>query len=89
MTSATNPKRQVRSGAAIVDDIPVNCRLADDLLWGVDSIADEIGRTPRQVYYLLEGGQLPAQKIGGRWCASRARLRKFFEGSAVESAPTA
>jgi hypothetical protein len=31
---------------------------------------------------LLTTGNLPARKIGGRWCASRSRLRQFF-GEAV------
>lgn len=52
--------------------------LAGDLIWGVAGIGKEIDRTERQAFYLLETGKLPAAKIGGRWCASRAGLRKFF-----------
>ena len=51
----------------------------NELLWGVDAIAQEIGREPRQVYHLLSTGELPdAKKVGGRWVAPRDRLRAFF-----------
>jgi hypothetical protein len=52
--------------------------LADDLLWGVKAISDEINRSERQTFHLLENGHLPAKKKGGRWCASRAGLRRHF-----------
>jgi hypothetical protein len=52
--------------------------LADDLLWGVKPISEEINRNERQTFHLLENGRLPAKKIGGRWCASRIGLRRHF-----------
>jgi hypothetical protein len=52
--------------------------LADDLIWGVTAIAREINRNNRQTFHLLENRRVPASKIGGRWCASRAGLRNFF-----------
>jgi hypothetical protein len=52
--------------------------LAGDLIWGVAGIGREIGRNARQTFHLLENGRLPAKKVGGRWCASRAGLQKFF-----------
>jgi hypothetical protein len=52
--------------------------LGSDLVWGVTSIAKEINRNPRQTFHLLENGRLPAKKVGGRWCASRTGLQKFF-----------
>jgi hypothetical protein len=52
--------------------------LSDDLIWGGANIGQEIKRTKRQAFHLLENGRLPARKIGGRWCASRAGLRQFF-----------
>jgi hypothetical protein len=55
--------------------------LNGDLLWGVQSIANEIDRTERQTFHLLETGRLPARKVGGRWCSTRTRLRKFFNTS--------
>jgi hypothetical protein len=52
--------------------------LNGDLIWGAQSIAKEIERTERQTYHLLETGRLPAEKVAGRWCSARSRLRKFF-----------
>lgn len=52
--------------------------LKDDILWGVKALSEEIDRTERQTFYLLETGQLPAKKVGGRWCSTRSRLREFF-----------
>jgi hypothetical protein len=45
-----------------------------DLLWGADAIAKAIGRTERMTFHLLEKGEIPAKKVGGRWVASRAKL---------------
>ncbi|HZZ23666.1 MAG TPA: hypothetical protein VFE60_14335 [Roseiarcus sp.] len=66
----------------IVHQITVSV-LANDLVWGCKAIATEIGRTERQVFWLLESGALPSKKVGGRWCASKSALRRFF----VEAAP--
>jgi hypothetical protein len=52
--------------------------LKDDILWGAQNIAKEIDRTERQTFHLLETGQLPARNVGNRWCATRTRLREFF-----------
>jgi hypothetical protein len=52
--------------------------LADDLLWGVKAISEEIKRSERQTFHLLENGHLPATKKCGRWCALRTRLRRHF-----------
>jgi hypothetical protein len=51
-----------------------------DLLWGVDAIAAEINRSPRQTYHMLAKGALPARKVGNRWVASRAKLRAYIAG---------
>jgi hypothetical protein len=56
--------------------------LAKDLLWGVKPIAAEIGRSERAVYHLLSTGQLPAKLVGGRWMASREKLRRHLLGDA-------
>ena len=58
---------------------------ATDLLWEVQEIAAEINRTPRQTYYLLAQGALPARKVGGRWVASRRNLRAHLAGEAPEA----
>jgi hypothetical protein len=57
--------------------------LANDLAWGVGEIAKAIGRDERATYHLLAGQQLPARKVGGRWCASRRRLREYLTGGAA------
>lgn len=49
-----------------------------DLIWEVAEIAKLIGRTERQTFHLLQSGQLPAKKVGGRWVAERGQLIKFF-----------
>ncbi len=49
-----------------------------DLIWGATAIAREINVTPRQAFYMLESGHLPARKVGARWCASRQALRRHF-----------
>jgi len=60
--------------------------LADELIWETGPIGEEVGLKPREAYHLLRTGALPAQKIGGRWCASRSALRKHFAAVLGESA---
>lgn len=59
-------------------DTDKDAPLGDDLIWSVKSIAQEIGRPERYVFYMVSTGQLPAAKIGGRIVASRRALRAFF-----------
>jgi hypothetical protein len=73
-----------RRGALATND---RVSLSTDLIWEVEGIAHEIGRTPRQTHYLLNQGSIPAKKLGGRWCASRKVLHDFFAAKfAVEAA---
>ena len=52
-----------------------NSALSDDLLRGVNSIANFLGQPPRTVYNLLETGQLPgAFKWASRWCLRKSTL---------------
>ena len=51
-----------------------------DLIWGAKAIGEYINANPRQTYYYLETGKLPAQKIGNLWVASRKALRRHFLG---------
>lgn len=53
--------------------------LRDDLIWGVEGIAEEIGKTQRQVFHMISIGAIPAAKVGGRIVASRSRLRAHFK----------
>jgi hypothetical protein len=52
-----------------------------DLVWGAEAIAEVIKRTRRQTFHLLESGELPAKKVGGRWVASGQKLREHFEAA--------
>jgi excisionase family DNA binding protein len=55
----------------------------DDIIWGADEIAKVI-RCPRRVaYYLLEGGRLPAKRVGRRWVARRSELVAAFSSLGV------
>jgi len=50
-----------------------------DLIWGVQAIADTIGRSYQQTYHMIASGQLPIVKqIGERYYVSRAKLIAFF-----------
>ena len=51
-----------------------------DIVWGCAAIARVIGRTERQTFHLCSKGQLPVEKIGGRWVGSRRRLRRHLTG---------
>lgn len=48
------------------------------LIWGGEQIAKVIGRPTRVTFHLLEKGELPAKKVGGRWVAERNKLLAFF-----------
>jgi hypothetical protein len=48
------------------------------ILWGAKRISAVIGLSERATFHLLEGGQLPAKKVGNRWAADRAQLLAFF-----------
>ncbi len=53
------------------------------ILWGAEAIAREIGRPVRATFRLLEAGELPARKVGGKWAADRDVLHAFFRGEAI------
>jgi hypothetical protein len=52
--------------------------LEKDLIWGIESIAKEINRSPRQAHYALTNGLIPAGQQGGLWVASRKVLREHY-----------
>ncbi|MCO6180270.1 DNA-binding protein [Ciceribacter sp. RN22] len=56
---------------------------SDDLVWGANAIARVINRTDRQTFHMLDAGELPAKKVGGRWVASRKKLLEFLIGEAA------
>ncbi|WP_420408284.1 hypothetical protein [Hoeflea sp.] len=50
-----------------------------DLVWGVQPIADIIGRSYQQTYHMIATGKLPMVKqIGERYVVSRQKLVDFF-----------
>jgi hypothetical protein len=56
--------------------------LANDVLWGVRSIAEEIGRSTQQTYYLIARGKIPVARLGHRTViASRKALRRLADNS--------
>ncbi|MBY3472070.1 helix-turn-helix domain-containing protein [Rhizobium laguerreae] len=54
-----------------------------DLIWGAEAIAKLIGRSQRATFHMLDSGELPAKKVGGRWVAERSVLIRFFNGEAA------
>ena len=57
-----------------------------DLVWGIQAIADIIGRNYQQTYHMGASGQLPVVKqLPGseRYYASRKQLIAFFMGNAA------
>ncbi|RWF41854.1 MAG: hypothetical protein EOS65_10955 [Mesorhizobium sp.] len=52
----------------------------DKIIWGAKAIGQEIDRTERQTFHLLERGLLPATKVGDQWTSTRRRLRRMFGG---------
>jgi len=54
--------------------------LADDVLWGGDAIAEYLGRTPTQIYYLASRRLIPTKKVGNKTLvASKRGLRAYFQ----------
>lgn len=49
-----------------------------ELVWGCAEIAKIIGRSARATFHMLDKGELPAKKVGGRWVVSRQKLVNFF-----------
>ncbi len=54
-----------------------------DLIWEVSEIAKLIGRSERATFHMLNKGELPARKVGGRWVAERSKLIAFFMETAA------
>ncbi|MBB3610982.1 DNA-binding protein [Rhizobium sp. BK602] len=54
-----------------------------ELVWGAEAIAKLIGRTTRATFHMLDNGELPAKKVGGRWVAERSKLIAFFMETAA------
>ena len=59
--------------------------LADDRLSGAQEIAEFLGESLRRTFYLLEKSQIPAFKLGGRWCARKSTLLAHIEKLEAEA----
>lgn len=51
------------------------------IIWGAANIATFLGLSTAAVFHLLEGGKIPARRVGRRWAADRDTLRRFFAGN--------
>lgn len=56
-------------------------RIADDLLKGAAAIADEIGETRQNVYYLAAQGLLPITRRGKILYALKSELRAAYSAN--------
>jgi hypothetical protein len=62
----------------------------DRPVWGAVAISRLINRSARQTFHLLETGELPARKVGGRWVTTQRRLHEVFDGVApINNEPAA
>jgi hypothetical protein len=55
--------------------------LAEDLLWGSQAIAVELGVSRRAAFHLLTTRAIPARKVNALWVASRSQLREHLLSS--------
>lgn len=55
--------------------------LADDLLNGVNEIAEFLGQKPRRVLYLVEQEQIPFFRLGKRIHARKSELAAVFSAA--------
>lgn len=56
--------------------------LAGDLIWHVGNIGKFLGRTPRQVYHMIEKQRLPVCRVGRTICARKSELAAFLSANA-------
>lgn len=59
--------------------MPEQSAETNQYIWGAAEIATLIGKSTRATFHLLEKGELPAKKVGGRWVTSRGQIEKHFE----------
>jgi hypothetical protein len=61
--------------------------LGGDILRGCVAIAAYIDRAPRETFYLLQGGVLPAFKQGRIWISTKTRIREYYNNARYEPRP--
>jgi hypothetical protein len=52
--------------------------LSDDLMIGVEAIAEFTGQPERRVFHMLASGQLPGFKLGSKWAARKSTLQQHI-----------
>ena len=52
--------------------------LSDDLIAGAEAAARKCGLKPRQIYHMVESGQLPCVRMGKRLYFRRTELDRAF-----------
>jgi hypothetical protein len=69
-------KPETNANAGVSARGPPQQQVADDILWGTQAIADEIGRTLSETQYLIRINALPVGRAGRKLIfASRRQLR--------------
>jgi hypothetical protein len=53
-------------------------RVRDDVLRGLQAIADELGMTVRQAHYGLTEGHIPGGREGNTWVTTKEALREHY-----------
>jgi excisionase family DNA binding protein len=56
--------------------------LKEDLLSGAEEAAAFIGVKPRTIYHMVEGGQLPAIRMGRKLYFRKSELERAFSAAA-------
>lgn len=57
--------------------------LSNDLIAGAEAAARECGLKPRQIYYMVENGQLACVRMGKRLYFRRTALDRAFSADTV------
>jgi hypothetical protein len=61
--------------------------LGDEILRGAAAIGAFIGLDPRETFYGLQNGWIPATKEGRIWVSTKSRLRRHYNESSYEPPP--
>jgi hypothetical protein len=64
---------------ADINEVIAESKLNDDLVWGTQAIADEIGKTLTETQYLIRIKAIPVGRLGPKTLfASRRQLRQHL-----------
>lgn len=59
----------------------------NDIISGIDAIAEELSISYHHARNGLMTGQIPARRLGEKWLASRSALRRWASGELVAVTP--